>query len=528
MDYQIIHCDAQGARLRRTNAHRLISALGVLFAALLGSIGGGMALFGQGQTFYTGLAFSIGAVLFAVGPALLIGKRAELDPRELIFDNEAALIVVLHGASKAAPRAFLPYEDAAGFAVRKDTEQSSASSSTTSTPVYVVMLKLKYGGVWDLLSYKSEAAAAATCALLTASIKLDKPCPLLPEPVLPAHFRVDSASSLAALSWSNPFPVGMFGFVLLFFGTFFALMYLFRKISPSSAGGSETILRIMFGVGLFIFVTAVWSMIRSASGRQRVAVTPDEITVQRLSRTGEATSSRSMPMSQAIGFGFDFGETSGGTALRVLDAEAQAAMVRLQTGEASWSALLSDLKTTAKHRVTIDVGMLPMAERLNVMTYLNRALRTRRAAPEKPSPRVGTPGFFFWESAAQLGEPSGFFERLTKNGSLGTLLIITAPLPLLILLTGALLIRNAAHRSLMLSTCFALQALACALAVVVAIRLLRAGRALIRAGLVALCALLVAVQLFLRTHPGGAAWPVMLLIPCSIAAGIALLQLPED
>lgn len=530
MDYQIIHCDPKGVRLRRTNTHKLFSAMGVLFAALFGFIGGSMALFGQGQTFYIGLAFSIGALLFAIGPALLIGKRAELDPRELIFDNETALIAVVHGPD--APRAFLPYEDALGFGVRKETPQSSSNTTTVSTPIYIVMLKLRYGGVWDLLSYKSEEEAATTCALLHSSVKLDKPCALLPEPKLPAHFRVESDSSLAALVWKNPFPVGMFAFVVLFFATFFSLIYLFRKVAPETPGHPDWILRIMFGAGVFIAVAVLWSILRGATSSQRIAVTADEVTVQRLSSSGEATNRRSMPAAEVIGVGFDFGETSGAAALRVLDAPAMEALSRLQTGETSLAAAFTDLKTAVRHRLTLDVGMLTMAERLNVMSYLNRALRARRPSATTTQPMVGAPSSFWWELDTALGAagsaPRGLFGRLSSNGSVGMFSIIVAPLPMMILFGGTLMLKSEGPRSLLLRGCFALQALSCVLAIVVAVRLARAGRAYVRAGVSALCAVLVIAQLFLRTQPMGSAWPLLFLIPFSIAAGIALLQLPEE
>lgn len=528
MDYQIIHSDSQGVRLRRTNMYKLLPVLGVLFAVLFGVIGGSMALLGEGRTSYIGLAFSIAALLFAIGPSLLAGNRANRDPREIIFDNDTSLIAVLHGPN--LPRAFLPYEDALGFAIRKDMQSSSSSSNTAvSTPVYVITLKLKYGGVWDLLSYKSEESAAATCALLQASVKLDKPCALLPEPQLPANFRVESDSSLAAIVWSNAFPVGILAFVVLFFTTFFSLIHLFRKVSPETPGHPDWILRVMFGAGVFIAIVAIWNIIRSATGSQRVAVTGDALTVQRLSRSGEATNTRSMPMSEVVGVGFDFGGTSGAAALRVLDAAAVEALSRLQLGEASLDAAFADLKTAARHRVTLDVGMLTMAEQLNVMSYLNRAVRARRADLPKSQSKPGTPGLFWWESDTTLGATSrGPFGRLSSNGSIGALSMIVAPLPLLILFGGVLMIKNDMHRSLMFRGCFALQALSCGLAIVVAVRLMRAGRAYVRAGVSALCAVLVMVQLFLNMKPAGAAWPLLLMIPFSIAAGMALLQLPEE
>lgn len=527
MDYQIIHCDSQGVRLRRTNTHKLFSAMGILFAALFGSIGASMALFGEGRTFYMGLAFSIAALLFAIGPALLIGKRAELDPREIIFDNEAALIVVMHGGPDT-PRAFLPYDDALGFAVRKDRQSSSMNNTTVSTPIYTVLLKLRYGGVWDLLTYTSEEAAATTCALLQGGVKLDKPCPMVPEPTLPAHFRVESDSSLASLVWQNPFPVGMLAFITLFFGTFFSLMFLFRKVSPETAGHPDWILRIMFGFGVFIAIAVLWSVIRSATSSQRVAVTADALTVQRLSRSGEATNSKSLPTAEVVGVGFDFGDSSGAAALRVLDAQAMEAMARLQEGEKSFGAAFADLKTAMRHRVALDVGMLTMAERLNVMRYLNRAVRARKADAPKTPVKTGTPSSFWWESVTTLGASSSPFGRLTSNGTLGALSIIVTPMPMLMLFSGAMMIKNTAYRALMLRACFALEAVACVLALIVAVRLLRAGKAYVRAGGSAVCAVLVVVQLFLKTSPTAAGWPLLFMIPFSIAAGIGLLTLPEE
>lgn len=538
MSYQIIHADERGVRLRRRNSGSILSAAGVLFGLLFLSVGGGLVLFGQGDSARMGWAFLVGGLFFGVGPAWLISQRGSMDPRELVFDNEHGFLAVLQRRPTQTPRGFVAYQELAGFNLRTETRSAGVSQggTTTSYPSYIVELKFKTGGTWDLLSYRSERAAAATFALLCGLVKLSKPCLRLPDSPLPPHMRSDDLGSVVVLSWRNPFPIGICVFLLSFFATFFTLLYTFGRIDHSGQQSSDWHLRIMWGVGLMVFAGSLYNLWASYGGSHRVTVSTTALLVERLGLHGTVVAKNSVPIADVVGIKFDFGETAGATPLTVWTDAAKSLESRRQESDLRLDfAMLAKEVEVALSRISIDVGMLSVAERLSVECFLNQALRSRLAgrgvhsvvahAPLDPS--------FWWEHRAPLfvqdpGDSGGLLAVPLSNNALGILLMLSAPLPF-----GLLLFAMFTHGKSMLSP-IALRAIspACVLtsllAVWVALRLWRYRTGRLRAALLLVCALVSLVSSFRSGLTGLFLSAQLLQVILSIAAAIGILMLPDE
>lgn len=533
MSYRIVHVSDAGLRLRRTNTSSIVSGLGVLFAVLFGMVGGGMVLGGSGQSVLIGWAFIVGAAFFSVGPGWIVSQRNTQDPRELVFDNEGAFLAVLQRRPSESPRGFLPYQELAGFTVRAETRRSSGTTASSTTRSYytdhVVALQIKSGGTWDLMTYRSEAQAAASCALLTGGVRLDRVCGALPPAQLPAHIRRDESDRAVSLTWRNPFSLGMVLFLLLFFATFFSLIFIFSRLDHTGDHSFDWTLKLMAGVGGLVFLGSLWNIWRSAGGAHRVTVDAAQLQVERLDRTGAVESVKSVPIAEVLGIKFDFSDGSGATPLTVWTAEAQAVAARLQSGELSWAAIKAAVGE-APQRLTLDVGMLSVAERLNVENHLNALLRSRGSGP---APRAAERGAFlphyWWERPSSEEAGSGdFLSGLLSNRAVGVLLMVTAPLPLAVLFAGIFLHKEGGSLAAMVLGLRVSTAVTSALALLVAYRLLRAGAAQVRAGLLGVCTLLALAPLAYGQLASQLAWANLAQVVLSIAAAMALLQLPEE
>src|SRR5262249_27459865 len=156
-------------------------------------------------------------------------------------------------------------------------------------------------------------------------------------------------------------------------------------------------------------------------------------------------------------------------------------------------------------KAIIDVGMLPMAERLNVVRVLHRALPAKSGEAAAASPPAGVPPLsYWWESApTQAGATSELLgevpARLVRNGGLGFLIIISAPAPLALLIAGVLAHKEGDTSFPLLVDAFYAELFSGGLALVGIYRLVRARAALLRAGLLGLNVLLIALQVLSKS-----------------------------
>ncbi|MFN8366406.1 MAG: hypothetical protein U0Y96_04105 [Candidatus Kapaibacterium sp.] len=409
MNYRIVDAESDGVRLRRTGESILISVIGMLIGCLMGLIGSAMAFTGLGMSHMVGIAFMIATPVFIVFPFVLMRKERNSFPKEIIFDNRQHVVVLLNKNPQYEP-AFLPYTDIIEFDIVKETNTSSSGSVTTNSYSYIVRCKMKSGMYWSIASFaNNQQAAEAMLHVLQVRVRLVDEGVHIPLGALPQQFSMESAHSQTVLSWRKQREWVSVVLVVFFFAIFFSLVYIMNSATDSFG----VILYIIGGVGVVVFVGVLRDLLKNYTSISKVTITNEQLII------GD---NKHIPLGEIACVSTELSGTVT-SKLFVLTAEQIQQQRDLYTSGTTAKEVWRSIKESFAIP-TIDIGMLPLTQRITLQHYVNREIAKRKGEEEQYTTYLGSATQ--WQSDLQNFERRGF-----NNIQLGIVVLVFSCTPIL-------------------------------------------------------------------------------------------------
>lgn len=404
MAYQVTHADQRGVRLRRTHGSYGVVALFLL--AAVGLLVLGLVPWHGKQRLHAVLLLC-GAVIAATVPALIVRRRLRLEPHEIVFDNERAVVAVIQGGGRGRSdgvRGFIPYQDVRGFDIRGESHgERSSEGSVSDHAAFVLAFERQDGARWDLGDFASVEQATALRDLLRQHVTLGKRCERTPAGPLPKHIRAQISSTSVALFWPSRSDVE--GVALALIGLLALLGVLLTvALDEYQAAGQLSGLTL----GMFVFEAALlggfaWHQRRRLRTGHRITIDRDQVEVARIEGPEHVVERAATPLRQVVGVRFDFGKDTGPAPLRMWLAADADTEERLPEASLSFDRLQLLFGVALQER-GIEVSALTTAERLSLENHLNRVLRARFApgwqTTLRESERQYAQTAFWWDAPA--------------------------------------------------------------------------------------------------------------------------------
>lgn len=412
MAYRVTHADERGVRLRRTRGSYWLVALGLSFSAVLAVL---TFWPWPGKQRLHAVLIGTGALAIGTIPALIVRRRLRLDPHEIVFDNEQAVVAVVDrgatGSARGGVRGFIPYQDLRGFVVRGESRgERSSEGSVSDHEVFLSCFERQDGARWDLADFGSVEEAEGLRNVLRKHVRLDRRSQGAAAPTLPARVAAELSPSSVSISWRNRFDAATAGIEVVLLACYFAVFAAVAQTDVRATGAVATSTWVLIGLGAGMAVLLSWLKWRSARVSHCITIDRDQVEVVR--RFGAPRSPGSpddesrvveraaTPLRQVVGVRLEFTTQTGPAPLRLWTAAEADAEERLAEASMSFDRI-QQLFGAALRPEAIDVGALTTAERLNLENYLNRVLRVRFREGWQSMLRDGERAFagqhFFWE-----------------------------------------------------------------------------------------------------------------------------------
>lgn len=416
MNYRISYTGTEGVRLQQIADMLIIPFIGSVLSGIMLLVGLGMVM-NNGMSDMMGWAFLAAVPLFAIVPWFIVGKSQQVAPQEIIFDNTNAVVAFVQKSRRTKARAYLAYQDVATFDYL-EVFSSSGTGTTTRTRAYVVRLIRTNGMAWNLASFTSERKAQQMTEALLAYVDVQKQCHSLPLEALPPTVEIEKDSGHSSYTWKQKTPLAMVAFVLLFFTTFFGLIFLMSRSADFGAA-----LWIIGGVAACIAIAVVAGMIRGIGRSQTVRLTSESIEFIE-SKKGREIQHQSIALTDIIAADIDFSGSDVQSTLRFLTKQYMEEFAKLREGGLSVAGVWNSIKSIVR-LPSVQVGYCSVAERLTIEHHLNREIAKRQGKSSLYTEH--TQGMYWWEGEVYSSDSRRW---LLSNRSIGITTLLFAPLPI--------------------------------------------------------------------------------------------------
>ncbi|MBX7156274.1 MAG: hypothetical protein K1X91_15060 [Bacteriodetes bacterium] len=410
MNYRISYTGPEGIRLRRTRDSVLIPVIGTLMGCLFGGIGAIMFCASESRVSNIGLAFLSSAPLFLIFPLVMFRKERRYSPKEIVFDNMNTVVAFVNTRNSSDP-GFIPYTELVEFDVVKDSQMSSSTSSSTISYQYIVRCLLKNGMYWHIATFSDNSEAANEMAkTLRHYVRFTDASATIPLGELPPGFQITTGHLQTVLTWRTAPQWGMIGVLLLFFVTFFGLVYFINQ----STGSDSVVIYLIGGVGVMVCVGVFYNLIKGFSGTSLLTITNDSLVW--------SNNEEVVPLQNIASVSTDMSQVLQ-SSLLVITNEHLSKQKDISKQGVGIGDILNVIRESFKVP-TIDIGMLPLTQRITVQHYINREIARRKNEPMIYKTSVGNA--FWWQF-----ETTDVAHEGIKNTYLGVALFVLAFTPVI-------------------------------------------------------------------------------------------------
>lgn len=367
-------------KIKSAEDHQLVLVhnTSLFFLTLIfGLIGGGMLAVGLitiwGRDYGEAVPI-VGVILTSMGwvfaaAALLMYTLRNANPHRIVFDNTKGQVLISQRKARQEHSVGIPYNDIAGFSIRKEVKSGSTSSSRTgSRTYYQVFWQKKDSSIWDVERFTSLKKATAFQEQLEAHLsRADQHLAAtgtykLPD-VLTKEVRQDGTT---AFRWKNTLsiPLVLFGVILMGFWGIDYVLYLQGDALPFG---------IMTAILGLISLVLVFYIFKNFTTEYAIEITSSELLYLE-----NEQKKKSIQLSDIAAVNFDLKKSMGGSPIRILT-HAQLEQVRQQGGSVALSDVINLIKS-AMQIFQLQVEGLDVVDKVNLEHYLQEELEKAGAS----------------------------------------------------------------------------------------------------------------------------------------------------